>query len=31
MTGLIIFGTMILPVVYKITDTYIMPIISYFI
>ena len=31
MTGLILFGTMILPVVYKITDTYIMPVISYFV
>ena len=31
MTGLILFGTMILTVVYKITDTYIMPAISYFI
>lgn len=31
MTGLILFGAMILPVVYKMTDTYIMPAISYFI
>lgn len=31
MTGLILFGAMVLPVVYKVTDTCIMPVVSRFI